>query len=173
MSQDKLRIIIRDPKKVPQNFFIDQQVWSELCKVTGIKFPAPSTAARCYYFDIRPPQRNENYDIPLDDPSLEDFFGYDLKADEERFDAKMRQVYKERIKLMVLKVLIKAHESDTGPIQPDEIRKRFDFSANPSDTEILEVLDNLQNEDWICQVPKGKGWQLTGQGQEWVKLQRL
>ncbi|MXY99789.1 hypothetical protein F4Y93_03750 [Candidatus Poribacteria bacterium] len=73
---------------------------------------------------------------------------------------------------MVLNVLIDAYESDTDPIQPDEIRKRSHYPMRPSETEILEALNDLQKEDWGWSAPKGKGWKLTVQGNEWVKLQK-
>lgn len=114
--------------------------------------------------------KTENDRIPWDDPDLEDFFGYDLKADEACFDAESRQIYKKRIKTAVLNVLIDADENDTGPIQTDEIRKRLNLSADISDAEILEALENLQNEDRVWHVPNGKGWVLTPHGVGWAKL---
>ena len=38
----------------------------------------------------------ENDSISFDDPSLEDFFGYNLRADEARFDAENRRLHKNR-----------------------------------------------------------------------------
>ena len=113
--------------------------------------------------------KNENDRIPLDDPSLVDFFGYDLKADEERFDAESRQIYKDRIKLMVLKFLTKAHESGAGPIQHLKIWEEVDLSV--PEAEILEALDCLQSEGWVRHV--AKGWLLTEQSADWVKREGI
>ena len=55
MDQDKLKIVITDGKKVPQNYVIAQRVRDDLCTATGLIFRVPSTSSNCPYFYIRPP----------------------------------------------------------------------------------------------------------------------
>ena len=55
MGQDKLKIVITDPKKVLQNYVIAQWVRDDLCKATGLVFSIPSTGFNRPYFYIRPP----------------------------------------------------------------------------------------------------------------------
>ena len=56
-EENRLKIIITDREKIPNNYSIARVVRDKLCKATGISFPMPNIGQGWDYFYISHPDR--------------------------------------------------------------------------------------------------------------------